>query len=56
MSAEICAFANERWEQIRVAVGIAEYDPAIDRTVDDVIRRADRMMYENKRFRKERGR
>ena len=33
-------------------MGIAEYDPKNDRTVNDVIRRADVTMYENKRIRK----
>lgn len=51
-SNEICAFANEPWEKIRVAVGVAAYDPEIDHSVEDVIRRADQLMYENKRFRK----
>ena len=32
-----------------VACGYASYDPALDRTVRDVIRRSDSMMYENKK-------
>ena len=40
------------WEQISVAMGMAEYDPVIDKTVDDVIRRADKRMYKNKRIQK----
>ncbi len=51
-SAEICAFAETEWEQVRVAMGVAVYDPFIDRTVEDVARRADQLMYENKRSRK----
>ncbi|MBO4539445.1 MAG: diguanylate cyclase [Clostridia bacterium] len=51
-SAEICAFANGEWEKISVAMGIAVYDPNIDTTVEDVIRRADKLMYENKRAKK----
>lgn len=51
-SKEICALSSEPWEQIRVAVGIAAYDPRVDGSVEDVIRRADQMMYENKRTRK----
>ena len=51
-SAEICAFAEGPWEEVRVAMGIAVYDPSVDHTVDDVIRRADRLMYKNKRERK----
>ena len=51
-SAEICAFANGEWEKVRLAMGIAVYDAKTDRTVNDVIRRADSLMYENKRERK----
>ena len=51
-SAEICANAEEPWEQTRVSMGIATYDPQVDRTADDVTRRADKLMYENKRARK----
>ena len=32
-----------------MACGYASYDPALDRTVRDVIRRSDSMMYENKK-------
>jgi diguanylate cyclase (GGDEF)-like protein len=39
---------TEAWEQVSVARGLAEYDPSEDKSVDDVIRRADRNMYENK--------
>ena len=51
-SAEITAFAREPWEKICVAVGIAVYDPKIDKTVEDVLNRADHLMYENKHERK----
>ena len=51
-SAEICAFAKEPWEQIRVAVGIAVYNSEIDSSVEDVMIRADHLMYENKHERK----
>ena len=51
-SAEICAFTKEPWEQIRVAVGVAVYNPEIDKTVDDVLKRADHLMYDNKHERK----
>jgi diguanylate cyclase (GGDEF)-like protein len=50
--AEISAAKDNQWEQVHVAMGIAEYDPQHDRTVNDVIRRADTKMYENKRIRK----
>ena len=32
-----------------MACGYASYDPARDRTVRDVIRRSDEMMYQNKK-------
>ena len=38
-----------------VAYGYASYDPARDRTVRDVIRRSDEMMYENKKKKELRG-
>ena len=41
--------AEERWEQISIARGMATYDPQADRSVDETIRRADKLMYENKR-------
>ncbi len=41
-----------QWEQVHLAYGIADYDPDIDRKAEDVVRRADRAMYENKRERK----
>lgn len=49
---EICASTDEPWEQVRVAKGIAVYDRRMDRSVDDVMRRADKLMYENKFSRK----
>ena len=51
-SAEITAQAENPWEQVRVAMGVAVYDPGSDTSVEDVIRRADKMMYDNKRERK----
>lgn len=50
--AEITASAANRWEQVHVAMGIAVYDPRADHAVNDVLRRADRIMYEDKRLRK----
>ena len=47
VSAESC------WDEIRVALGIAVYDPAIDLSVNDTSRRADKIMYDNKRNRKQ---
>lgn len=49
---EIRASAENKWEQVSVALGMAEYDPQSDTSVDDVIHRADKTMYENKRTRK----
>ena len=49
---EVCAErrneADVRWEKIDVARGMADYDPEIDESVSDVVRRADKLMYENK--------
>ncbi len=44
---------DQSWEQVRVSIGVATYDPATDRTVRDAVRRADKLMYENKRRKKE---
>ncbi|MCR5484713.1 MAG: diguanylate cyclase [Clostridiales bacterium] len=53
---ERCAECKESkskdWETVRVSMGIAVYDPDIDRSVDDVVRRADKEMYTNKWNRK----
>lgn len=43
---------NNVWEQVHISMGIAVYDPENDRAVIDVVRRADKVMYENKRLRK----
>ena len=51
-SAEICSFAKEPWEKIKVSIGIATYDPDVDETVKSVLIHADHLMYENKRARK----
>lgn len=50
--AEISASAENEWEQVHVSMGIAVYDVQSDRNVNDVLRRADELMYENKRIRK----
>ena len=42
--------AENKWEQVHIALGIAVYDPQIDRSVNDTARRADKIMYENKRL------
>jgi diguanylate cyclase (GGDEF)-like protein len=50
---EIRSTADDKWGQVSVAFGMAEYDPKSDSCVDDVVHRADKIMYENKRRRKE---
>ncbi len=52
---ELCAAAENQWDQPNVAMGVAVYDPEIDGSVSDTVRRADKVMYENKRVSK-RGR
>ena len=49
---EIQASAENEWEQVSVSLGMAEYDPQSDDSVDDVVHHADKAMYENKRARK----
>ena len=51
-SREICAFAKQPWENVKVSIGIADYDPAIDSNVHDVMVHADHLMYTDKRIRK----
>ncbi len=53
---EITASALNQWEEVHLSMGIAEYDPASDDAVADVVRRADRIMYENKKKTKIQGR
>ena len=50
--AEISASAKNDWEQVHVAMGLAVYESQHDRTVNEVVRRADEAMYEDKRIRK----
>ena len=37
------------WEQVHISMGVATFDKENDRSVYDVLRRADRKMYEIKR-------
>ncbi len=46
--AKSCEPTTERWLQVNVARGLAVYDPAADEEANDVVRRADRLMYEHK--------
>ena len=52
---EINASDPEPWERISVAKGLATFDPQTDSCVDDVLRKADESMYEDKWFMKENG-
>jgi diguanylate cyclase (GGDEF)-like protein len=52
-SKEISETAENKWDRVNVAMGVAVYDPELDSSVIDVARRADQLMYENKRRRKE---
>ncbi len=36
------------WEKISAAIGYAKFDPDLDKTVNDVFKRADRAMYDRK--------
>ncbi len=49
---EISTSAENEWDQVHVSMGIAMYDAQTDQSVNDVVRRADELMYENKRIRK----
>ncbi|MBQ3907380.1 MAG: transporter substrate-binding domain-containing protein [Lachnospiraceae bacterium] len=48
-SAQHCLTAHEKWEETSIAHGIAIYDPKIDATIRETAKRADQLMYENKR-------
>ena len=43
---------GNKWEQVHISMGFADYDPLGDSDVSDVVRRADKVMYKNKRQRK----
>ena len=49
---DLRAVSANPWEKVYIARGMAEYNPKTDHSVDDVIRRADKLMYENKRQQK----
>ena len=51
--AETCVDTVNRWEQVRIAMGVAVFEPEGDGAVIDTVRRADKTMYTNKRVRKE---
>ena len=49
---DISASAANSWEEVHLSMGIAVYDPGRDHSVNDVVRRADQIMYEEKRLKK----
>ena len=49
---DINSSAKNKWEQVNVSMGISEYDPENDSAVSDILRRADKIMYEDKNNRK----
>lgn len=50
--AEISAKSDEIWKKMSMAMGIAAYDPEIDSSVENVVRRADELMYKDKELKK----
>ena len=53
--AKINQLAKEHWQQVQVSTGFAIFNALRDRKVVDVVRRADKIMYEDKRERKSRS-
>ena len=45
--------AKNKWEEVFIAHGFAVYDADIDATPNDTVRRADKIMYDNKKMQKE---
>ena len=52
---DINASAGKPWEQVWISKGFAVFHPADDSTAIGVMQRADKLMYENKRDRKDHG-
>ena len=46
---------ENEWEHVNTSVGMAVFDSKADRVIDDTVKRADELMYENKRKRKASG-
>lgn len=46
---KVNAQAENPWERVSIAKGVACYDPAVDPNVEAVLKRADTLMYEEKR-------
>lgn len=49
---QVNASAGEPWEKVNISKGFAVFDPEKDHSVTEVVKRADGLMYENKRERK----
>ena len=47
---EVNAAATEPWDRVSTARGMAVFDPQRDKSVEQVMDRADQMMYENKKL------
>ena len=45
-------FAKNEWDKVSLAIGIADYDPELDSSVEDTARRADELMYRHKNLMK----
>ena len=45
---ELCELAENEWDEVNISIGIATFDPSLDKNLDDTIRRADKTMYKNK--------
>ena len=46
---------EEVWKRVNVAYGFASYDPSVDRNTDEVMRRADKLMYDDKLIKKKKN-
>ena len=44
--------SENEWDHVNVSLGMADYDLSIGETIEDIAKRADERMYENKRKRK----
>ena len=49
---EICLEAENPWERVSVSMGISLYNPENDHSAAEVVQRADKKMYSNKRAKK----
>ena len=52
VSSTITQTTDEPWRQVHTSVGVTHFIAGFDECADDVVRRADKLMYENKRLRK----